>query len=105
MAEHQMLIDGMLETMRSGRGTDLGDPQTGVSERIIVFEFAGAVVLRVRRTFRQRWRYASRCYPRRGTPSLDLSNRRSISSRSSSAVGEISAKLPKIHRLISELSL
>lgn len=39
--ELQTLIDGMFETMRSGQGIGLAAPQIGVSERIIVFEFAG----------------------------------------------------------------
>jgi Polypeptide deformylase len=39
--ELQTPIDDLFETMRSGRGMGLAAPQTGVSERIIVFEFAG----------------------------------------------------------------
>jgi peptide deformylase len=40
-AELQTLIDDMFETMRSSQGIGLAAPQIGVSERIIVFEFAG----------------------------------------------------------------
>jgi peptide deformylase len=52
--ELQTLIDNIFETMRSGRGIGLAAPQIGVSERIIVFEFAVGSHARVRRPFRQR---------------------------------------------------
>jgi hypothetical protein len=98
--ELQTLIDNIFETMRSGRGIGLATPQIGVSSSNSPWAVMLGCAARS-----GNGRCASRCYPRRRTPSLDLSNRRSISSRSSSSVGEISAKLPKIRRLISELSL
>src|SRR5512139_1978139 len=39
-AEHRKLIEDMIETMRAAPGVGLAAPQVGVSERLIVVEYA-----------------------------------------------------------------
>ncbi len=39
-AEHRKLIEDMIETMRDAPGVGLAAPQVGVSERLIVVEYA-----------------------------------------------------------------